>query len=131
MNDLNKKIAITASFLGAITIAIGAFGAHGLKNIVDIAAQASFETGVRYQMYHVLALLLLSSLEVSEKTKQWVFRFFIMGMILFSVSIYLLAIKQYLPFSSTFLGPITPVGGLLFMIGWIRLAYGYYKSQER
>jgi uncharacterized membrane protein YgdD (TMEM256/DUF423 family) len=125
MIQFDKKISVTASFLMALTIAIGAFGAHGLEKLVDAAAIASFETGVRYQMYHALALLVLGfATAVPASTRKWVFRFFIAGVILFSGSIYLLALKSTLPFSVSFLGPVTPIGGLMFIFGWLRLAYG-------
>lgn len=131
MNKLNKKIAISAAVLGAVTIAIGAFGAHGLKQLVSADAVASFETGVRYQMYHVIVLIALSlSTKISEVTLKWVFRFFIVGMLLFSGSIYLLAVKEVLPFEVSFLGPITPLGGLLFISGWLRLAFGFRKLKS-
>jgi uncharacterized membrane protein YgdD (TMEM256/DUF423 family) len=131
MNKLNKKIAISAAVLGAVTIAIGAFGAHGLKQLVSADAVASFETGVRYQMYHVIVLIALSlSTKISGVTLKWVFRFFIVGMLLFSGSIYLLAVKEVLPFEVSFLGPITPLGGLLFISGWLRLAFGFRKLKS-
>jgi len=75
MNKLDKKIVVTAAFLGAVTIGIGAFGAHGLKQLVEVEAVSTFETGVRYQMYHVIALLIISfARPVSEDTKKWVLR---------------------------------------------------------
>lgn len=125
MEKFDKKIVVTASVLAAITIGIGAFGAHGLKELVDAEALSSFETGVRYQMYHVLALLIVGfATVIPAATKKWVFRFFCFGILLFSGSIYLLALKSVLPFSVSFLGPVTPIGGLLFMMGWLRMAYG-------
>lgn len=125
---MDKKIIITASVLGALTIVIGAFGAHGLKQLVDSEALESFETGVRYQMYHVLALLVLGFLgAIPEATKKWVFRFFCFGIILFSGSIYVLAFKDLLDFSVKFLGPVTPLGGLAFILGWLCLAYGVIR----
>lgn len=128
MNNTDKKIVVTAAILAALTIAIGAFGAHGLKNSVDSASLATFETGVRYQMYHVLALLVIGfATAIPEATRKWVFLFFIFGIIFFSGSIYLLALKSVLPFSVSFLGPVTPIGGLLFIIGWLRLGYGVLK----
>lgn len=128
MNNFDKKILITATLLAAITIAMGAFGAHGLKNLVDEASVRSFETGVRYQMYHVIALVIIGFAGgISESTRQWVFRFFILGILLFSGSIYLLTLKEFIPFNSKFLGPITPVGGLFFIMGWLRLCYGIIK----
>lgn len=128
MNNFNKKILVTATLLGAITIAMGAFGAHGLKKLVDAASVASFETGVRYQMYHVLALVILGfAPRISESTKWWVFWFFMVGILFFSGSIYILSLKSQWSFNVTFLGPITPLGGLLFMIGWLRWCYGIMK----
>ncbi|MEM7085369.1 MAG: DUF423 domain-containing protein [Bacteroidota bacterium] len=133
MKKLDKKIVVIASILGAITIAIGAFGAHGLKQLVGAEAISSFETGVRYQMYHVIALLVIGfATPLSVKTKTWVLRFFCFGILLFSGSIYLLALKEAMPFSVKFLGPITPLGGLLFILGWLRLSYGLFtlKSEQ-
>ena len=142
MKKLDKNIMLTAAILGAVTIAIGAFGAHGLKELVNEESIRTFETGVRYQMYHVLALLMLGawgafgSSEASESdsrlatTKKWVFRLFCLGILFFSGSIYFLALKEVLPFSVKFLGPVTPVGGLLFVIGWLRLAFGIIKIKK-
>ncbi len=125
MSEFDKKIVITAAILAAVTIAIGAFGAHGLKQLVSVEAVASFETGVRYQMYHVLALFGLGFAgAIPHNTKVWVFRIFLVAIVLFSGSIYLLALREALPFSVGFLGPVTPLGGLLFIVGWLRLAFG-------
>ena len=124
MTVLDKKMVVTASFLTAFTIALGAFGAHGLKNIVEASALNTFETGVRYQMYHCLAILVLGlAPTIQEKLKKTVFWFFILGIILFSGSIYLLALNEVLPFNSAKIGFITPIGGLLFIIGWIWFAF--------
>ena len=99
MSNFNKKIVVTASILAAITIGIGAFGAHGLKELLSANSLSTFETGVRYQMYHVLALLLLGfATDIPVNISKWVFWFFIFGMIFFSGSIYLLALKEILPF---------------------------------
>ncbi len=123
--NYNKKIVATASILGAITIAIGAFGAHGLKELVDVKSLATFETGVRYQMYHVFALLILGfATAVSSATQKWVTRFFIIGIIFFSGSIYLLSLNSLFSFDAKSIGFITPIGGLFLIIGWLRLAYG-------
>lgn len=125
MKNFDKNIVVTASFLAAITIAIGAFGAHGLKELVDAKALVSFETGVRYQMYHVLALLVVGfATPISSTTRKWVFLFFLAGIILFSGSIYLLSLNTLMSFDATTIAFLTPIGGLLFIIGWIRLAYG-------
>ena len=122
---IDKNIVIVASFLGALTIAIGAFGAHGLKELIDTKALTTFETGVRYQMYHVFALLIVGvATIITSQTKKWVFRFFILGIIFFSGSIYLLSLNSLLPFDAKMIGFITPIGGLFFILGWIRLGYG-------
>ncbi len=129
MIKYHKKILITASVLAAIAIVLGAFGAHGLKARIPEASLAIFETGVTYQMYHALALLAIGLFNVlSTKTTKWVVRFFVFGVLFFSGSLYLLALKSLLPFSVSFLGPITPIGGLLFVLGWARLVYGVAKE---
>ena len=124
MTVFDKNMVVTASFLAAATIAMGAFGAHGLKNMVDAAALTTFETGIRYQMYHCLAILAVCLVpSIPEKIKKTVFWFFILGILLFSGSIYLLALNEVLPFNSAKIGFITPIGGLLFIIGWIWFAF--------
>lgn len=143
MKKLDKNIMLTAAILGALTIAIGAFGAHGLKDLVNEDALRSFETGVRYQMYHVLALLLVglwASFGISAedeanlniyRTKKWVYRLFGLGILFFSGSLYFLSLKEVLPFSVKFLGPVTPIGGLLFVVGWLRLGYGLFRLKTQ
>ncbi len=122
---INKNIVVTAAILGALTIMIGAFGAHGLKELITEKSLASFETGVRYQMYHVIVMLILGvSTVISSKTQKWVFRFFIVGILFFSSSIYLLTLNEFLPFDAKTIAFITPIGGFLLIIGWLRLAYG-------
>lgn len=130
MNKINKKILVAASLLGAITIAIGAFGAHGLKSVVSAEAAKTFETGVRYQMYHTLALLALAFFnQLASQILVRVFRLFVAGIVFFSGSIYLLTFKDLLPFPVSFLGPVTPLGGLLFICGWVYLGYGVYRQE--
>ena len=122
---INKNIVITAALLAALTIMVGAFGAHGLKELISEKSLVSFETGVRYQMYHVIVMLLLGlSTGVLPKTQKWVFCFFIIGILFFSGSIYLLALNEFLPFDAKFIAFTTPIGGFLLIIGWLRLAYG-------
>lgn len=125
MINYDKKIVVTASVFAALGIVLGAFGAHGLKDLLSEVQLSSFETGVRYQMYHSLALLTIGlSTAVPDKTRNWVFRFFFFGIIFFSGSLYLISIKDVLHINVSFVGPVTPLGGLLFIIGWIRLIYG-------
>lgn len=123
---MHRNIAITGIFLTAATIAIGAFGAHGLRNLVDANAVMTFETGVRYQIYHALAIVLLGYVSGPNRLKRIVFLFFIIGIILFSGSIYLLSLNSVLPFEATKIGFVTPIGGIFFIIGWIRWGYGLF-----
>ena len=122
---INKNIVITAALLAALTIMVGAFGAHGLKELISEKSLVSFETGVRYQMYHVIVMLVLGlSTGILPKTQKWVFCFFIIGILFFSGSIYLLALNEFLPFDAKWIAFTTPIGGFLLIIGWLRLAYG-------
>ncbi len=83
--NFNKKITVLAAVMGALTVIIGAFGAHGLKEIVSEKTITSFETGVRYQMFHVILLLIIGfSGFIDQKTQKWVSRFFVFGILLFS-----------------------------------------------
>lgn len=130
MKNNDKKIVIFASILAALTIAIGAFGAHGLKELVDDNALKSFETGVRYQMYHVLAILVIGlSSMVSEKTKKVTTILFVLGIILFSGSIYFLSLDELLSINAKSIGFVTPLGGLCFIIGWIILGYRVFNNK--
>lgn len=132
MTVFDKNIVVTAAFLTAVTIAMGAFGAHGLKDMVDASALTTFETGIRYQMYHCLALLVLGlAPSVPEKIKKTVFWLFLLGIVFFSGSIYLLALNSVLPFNAAKIGFITPIGGLLFIVGWFWFAYKMLALKKR
>ncbi|GAB4140309.1 MAG: DUF423 domain-containing protein [Planctomycetota bacterium] len=106
----------TGAFLGALATLLGAFAAHGLKGHLDAAALQTFETGVRYQMYHALAMLLCGALADRRRTAAaaWCF---LGGIVLFSGSLYGLS-----ALGLRWLGPVTPFGGVLFLCGWILLA---------
>lgn len=124
---MNRKIAISGMIITAVTIAIGAFGAHGLRNLVDVDALDTFEVGVRYQMYHALAIVLLGFVSAPNRLKRIVFTFFALGILFFSGSIYLLSLNAVLPFDAAKIGFITPIGGLMFILGWLRWAYGLFR----
>lgn len=131
MEDTTRKIGVIAAFLGALTILIGAFGAHGLQKLVDAQAVASFETGVRYQMYHVFALLILAyAVPLHAKHLKIVARLFGIGVLLFSGSIYLLVLRDYLPFDITKIAFITPIGGMFLVVGWICFALYLMKAKK-
>ncbi len=121
----SKNLVIT-SILGAIAILLGAFGAHALKEKLGVDALKSFETGVRYQMYHVIVLLFVNTyIGFTSKTKNVISMLFITGIVLFSGSIYAITVLDVNPKSIWF---ITPLGGIFFTIGWIKMAISFLKK---
>ncbi|HLW40969.1 MAG TPA: DUF423 domain-containing protein [Flavobacterium sp.] len=121
---MSKKIIGTAAILGFISIILGAFGAHALKEVLTEEQLVSFETGVRYQMYHALFLLLVGITDfISEKQKKIIFTLTLTGVLLFSGSIYLLATQNISGINFKFLGPVTPIGGLLLILSWGLLTF--------
>jgi len=114
-----QVIIVTAATFGMLSVILGAFGAHALKKILSEKQLHSFEVGVKYQMYHSIVLLVLSfnSNAISSAT-YWCFT---IGTVLFSFSIYGLVLSDAKGKKFRFLGPITPVGGLLLVIGWLLL----------
>ncbi|MDR0224296.1 MAG: DUF423 domain-containing protein [Myroides odoratus] len=120
---MGRKIIITATLLGALGIILGAFGAHGLKKIVSETAVASYEVGVRYQMYHVFFLLFVGlSSFFTNAVKKRLFILTLIGVTLFSGSIYLLTFNGLPGFNVKFLGPITPIGGVFMILAWVYAA---------
>lgn len=114
-----QTFIITGAFLGMLAIILGAFGAHALKKTLSEDQLKSFETGVKYQMYHAIVLLLLGfNFQFSTSAMYWCFT---LGVLLFSFSIYGLVLSDAKGKKLKFLGPITPIGGLLFVIGWLLL----------
>nr|WP_321226649.1 DUF423 domain-containing protein [uncultured Psychroserpens sp.] len=112
-------IIATGAFFGMLSVIFGAFGAHALKKILSNDQLHSFEVGVKYQMYHAIVLLALgfNSSTISSAT-YWCFT---IGILLFSFSIYGLILSDAKGKKLRFLGPITPIGGLLLVIGWLLL----------
>jgi len=128
---MNRNFISIAALLGALSVVLGAFAAHKLKQLVGPEAVAVFETGVRYQFYHVFALLLVALLtdKYPGKWMDWAGNCFITGIILFSGSLYVLtALKIADNTSMNFIGAVTPVGGLFFIAGWIFLWLGVNKK---
>jgi uncharacterized membrane protein YgdD (TMEM256/DUF423 family) len=123
---MHRKILLWGIAFAIIAVLLGAFGAHALKAILTPEKLQSYETGVRYQLIHALALIALSIYGQLNKTNEivhkgigWAAHFFIVGGILFSGSIYGLSLLSVIqPSWSFLLGPITPIGGLSFMLGW-------------
>jgi len=120
---MNKRIIITAAVFGALAVVFGAFGAHLLKKILDTDHLATWQTGVQYHFFHTFALLFLTTFaRYRNNLINFSSYFFTFGIILFSGSLYLLALKDYFNWTNMgFLGPITPIGGMLFILGWLSL----------
>jgi uncharacterized membrane protein YgdD (TMEM256/DUF423 family) len=119
---MDKKIIKAAAFFGFIAIAFGAFGAHALKKMVGILEVNTFETGVRYQMYHALFLLFVGTTNsISNTAKKFIYFSTLFGILLFSGSLYFLALNSLLPFNFKPFGFVTPIGGLLFLTAWFWL----------
>ncbi|RKR84973.1 uncharacterized membrane protein YgdD (TMEM256/DUF423 family) [Mucilaginibacter gracilis] len=128
---MNKQIILTASLFGVLAVIAGAFGAHALADSLSPKQLDVWHTAVQYQFYHVFALLFLSLLTRFKNnmvlTTYYLFTF---GIILFSGSLYLLACRNLLGWSWLHMvGPVTPVGGLLFIAGWLTLAIAGYKNK--
>ena len=115
---MNKTILATGLLFGMLAVIFGAFGAHALKKTLSPEELTTFETGVKYQMYHALFLIVLSILTLADGTKQTVFYLITVGMILFSFSIYLLATNSLTGFDFKKIGFVTPIGGSLLVFGW-------------
>lgn len=121
---MEKKLVFTAAIMGAIAIVLGAFGAHALKKVLTETQLTTFEVGVRYQMYHALFLLLIANLNfIAVKEKTIIMYLIIIGVLLFSGSIYLLSTSAITKIKTTFLGPLTPIGGLFLIASWLYLLY--------
>ena len=120
-----KTILTIGGIFGALSVAIGAFGAHGLRDmLIENGRVETFETAVKYQFYHTLAVLLIGILAMRSSTRHLSYAVYAMitGIIIFSGSLYILCLTNM-----TFLGAITPIGGFMFILGWILLTIGAAK----
>ena len=118
-----SPLIVAGAVDAALAVGLGAFAAHGLKDRLDATALAVFETGARYQMYHALAIVLCGTLVARYPAAQpagWIFQ---LGIVLFSGSLYALALSGIKP-----LGAITPFGGVAFLVGWAWLAYAAWRG---
>jgi uncharacterized membrane protein YgdD (TMEM256/DUF423 family) len=128
---MHKNFLQIAALLGAVSVAFGAFGAHALKKLASDGAVNIFETGLRYQFYHVFALAMVGILyrDFSNKWLLWSGNLFIIGMLLFCGSLYLLTyFKATAKPGFDWVGAITPLGGVAFIAGWVCLFAGLYRS---
>lgn len=126
MNKTSKNTLLTACILGASGVMIGAFGAHGLKDLLESTGRTTtFETAVKYHMYHALALMAVGIIGnfVSHKFLKWALYSMVVGVLVFSGSLYLLCILNI-----PILGAITPIGGVLLIAGWLLTFLGIKKG---
>jgi uncharacterized membrane protein YgdD (TMEM256/DUF423 family) len=129
---MDKKIILAASFFGMTAIILGAFGAHALKKILTIDQLATFETGVKYQMYHALFLLFVGMYsEITLKVKKTILWVTAFGILFFSGSIYLLATMDVTGINFKTIGFITPIGGLFLISAWILLGISVVKKKDK
>lgn len=126
---MHKGFLKIAALTGALSVMLGAFAAHSLKNLLSANNLQVFETAVRYQFYHVFALLAVGILykEFPGKLMKWAGNLFVAGIILFSGSLYLLCYTKHAEMPLNWLGAITPFGGAAFIAGWIMLFLGIIK----
>jgi uncharacterized membrane protein YgdD (TMEM256/DUF423 family) len=128
---MNKRLIIIASVFGILAVILGAFGAHALKSQLDPAGLEVWKTAVSYHFYHTLALLFVSILPASNgKVVNMAAWFFSLGILFFSGSLYLISTKEILNIKQlSVLGPLTPIGGLFFILGWFSLITIAVKSK--
>jgi len=121
-----KKNLVITSLIGVLTIILGAFGAHSLKEILSVAELKSFETAIRYQMYHVIVLLFVNTYsKFNEKTKNYISYLFFTGILFFSGSIYAITFGV----NAKSIWFVTPLGGLFFILGWLKITLSFLKKQ--
>lgn len=128
---------VTTGISGAVAVALGALGAHALKNqlsggLITAEQLNGFDTAVKYQMYHTLAMMLV--LILNKENSKWLklsYRFFLAGIVLFSGSLYFLCTRNLIGSDwLKFLGPVTPIGGLCFVAGWLSLAFASFGNKR-
>jgi uncharacterized membrane protein YgdD (TMEM256/DUF423 family) len=128
---MDKKIISTGAIFGMLAIILGAFGAHALKKVLSLEELATFETGVKYQMYHALFLVFIGfATGLSHQAKKTIYYLVVFGVLFFSGSIYLLATNKLTSFDFKVIGFITPIGGLLLISAWGVLLFKFLKKKE-
>ncbi|SDE70549.1 DUF423 domain-containing protein [Riemerella columbipharyngis] len=121
---------IIGALYGMSSVVLGAFGAHAFKKILSVTDLQIYEVGVRYQMYSALVLLIIGSfLKFDSGIEKWVAVLMMLGAFFFSVSIYFLSFQNVWQVNLKFLGPITPIGGLMMIISWGLLIYTFAKMK--
>lgn len=128
---MNRKIIATAAFFGMTAVILGAFGAHKLKELLEVQQLSTFETGVKYQMYHALLLLFVSlAPAISPAKVKAIYWLVVSGIVLFSGSIYLLATDSLNDFNFKIIGFVTPIGGLLLIVAWFLLLINFIPKKS-
>ncbi len=128
---MERKITSVAALMGITAIILGAFGAHALKKQLSVEQLESFETGVKYQMYHALFFLFLGiNTFLNAKVKKTVFQLVVFGVFIFSGSIYLLTTKAITGVDFKFIGIVTPIGGVLLMMAWSFLFWNVWRAKR-
>lgn len=126
---MKKAFLLWAGIFGLLAVVFGAMGAHALKDVLSNNQLSSFETGVKYQMYHALLLLVLSN--IKELQSKFILWLIVLGVFLFSFSIYLLNLRFELSLEGlSILGPITPIGGILLITAWGSIIYKALKIKS-
>lgn len=129
---MTQKLKIFGAFFGMTAVIIGAFGAHALEEQLDLEQLLSFETGVKYQMYHALLMIILGfNLKNKSKYLNLIFYMLTIGIVLFSGSIYGLATNAMTAFDFTKIALITPIGGSLLILSWILILVSFFKDNSK
>ncbi len=127
---MNKTIIVSASVSGLLAVALGAFGAHTLRTVVSADSILIWEKGIQYQFYHTLVLLfcaLYLQQQQSVRVRSAAL-FFMLGIFCFSGSLYLLATRELTQISTALIGPVTPLGGMFFIVGWALLLFHFLRN---
>lgn len=127
---MKNATLIIGALYGLVSVILGAFGAHALKKVISVEKLTSFETGVRYQMYSALFLLVVGYiLKFETPSEKWISILMIAGTFIFSVTIYLLAFSEVAAIPTKIVGPLTPLGGLLMIVSWAMLIWYFVKNK--
>lgn len=127
---MNRYFGMMGGFFGVLSVVIGAIGAHALTPLLDETQLASFETGVKYQMYHSLLLLLLVVIPIQKRRlQQVIFGFLVVGIILFSWSIFLLSTNHLTGINFKSIALLTPLGGFMLIFAWLVLLFTFLKQK--
>lgn len=129
---MNQKLKVFGAFFGMTAVIIGAFGAHALEELISADSLRSFETGVKYQMYHAILMIVLGfNLKPNSKFTKVIFTTLTMGIILFSGSIYFLATNDLSVFDFTSIALITPLGGTLLILSWLLIMISFWLKNKK